>query len=359
MRKYYLDNLRCLTVALVVVYHVIYMFCGVIDFAVIGPFRDSQPQDGLLYLLYPWFMQLLFLVAGMSSRYSLEKRSVREFVRSRTQKLLVPSTLGVLVFGWMQGWISMSMANAFASIPAEAPGAVRFLIMTLSGTGVLWFAQLLWFFSMLLALVRRFESGRLYAACEKLTLPWLVLLVIPVYLSGLVLNNPVVVVYRFGIYGFSFFLGYFVFAHEAVIERLSKAALPLSLAALALGILSLVLHFGADYANAPTVSSVEAVVFGWAACLALLGGMKRWGDREYGLVKYLAPRSYGLYILHYLPLSAAALLLHRAGFSALPSYLLTAAAGFGGALILYEIVSRIPVVRYLVLGRKGARHVSR
>ena len=173
------------------------------------------------------------------------------------------------------------------------------------------------------------------------------------------LNNPVVVVYRFGIYGFSFFLGYFVFAHEAVIERLSKAALPLSLAALALGILYLVLHFGDDYANAPTVSSVEAVVFGWAACLALLGGMKRWGDREYGLVKYLAPRSYGLYILHYLPLSAAALLLHRAGFSALPSYLLTAAAGFGGALILYEIVSRIPVVRYLVLGRKGARHVSR
>jgi fucose 4-O-acetylase-like acetyltransferase len=99
MRKYYLDNIRWITIVLVVIYHVIYMFNGVQTYGVIGPFEDVQYQDSLLYLLYPWFMLLLFVVSGMSSRYYLEKHTEKEFIRSRTRKLLVPGTIGVIVFG--------------------------------------------------------------------------------------------------------------------------------------------------------------------------------------------------------------------------------------------------------------------
>jgi acyltransferase family len=38
-------------------------------------------------------MVLLFVVAGMSARYSLQKRSNKEFLKERVTKLLVPSTL--------------------------------------------------------------------------------------------------------------------------------------------------------------------------------------------------------------------------------------------------------------------------
>ena len=41
MRKVYLDNIRWITVVLVVVYHVIYMYNGVETAGVIGPFADS------------------------------------------------------------------------------------------------------------------------------------------------------------------------------------------------------------------------------------------------------------------------------------------------------------------------------
>ena len=44
-RKLYLDNIRWVTVVLVVIYHVIYMFNGVQPFGVIGPFRANQLQD--------------------------------------------------------------------------------------------------------------------------------------------------------------------------------------------------------------------------------------------------------------------------------------------------------------------------
>ena len=55
-RKLYLDNIRWMTVVLVVIYHVVYMFNGVQPFGVIGPFREHQLQDCFQYLVYPWFM---------------------------------------------------------------------------------------------------------------------------------------------------------------------------------------------------------------------------------------------------------------------------------------------------------------
>ena len=102
MRKLYIDNIRWITVVLVVLYHVIYMFNGIETFGVIGPFSDVQYQDAFQYIVYPWFMLLLFVISGMSARYELEHRSEKEFIKKRTGKLLVPSTLGLLVFWWIR-----------------------------------------------------------------------------------------------------------------------------------------------------------------------------------------------------------------------------------------------------------------
>ena len=42
------------------------------------------------------------------------------------------------------------------------------------------------------------------------------------YLSAQILNTPIIVVYRFGIYGYAFLLGYFVFCHESNIKHLES-----------------------------------------------------------------------------------------------------------------------------------------
>ena len=103
MRRHYLDNIRWITIICVVIYHVIYMFNGEATAGVIGPFKDVQYQDAIQYILYPWMMILLFIVAGMCSRYYLENHSIKEFIKLRTTKLLVPSTIGLFVFGWIAG----------------------------------------------------------------------------------------------------------------------------------------------------------------------------------------------------------------------------------------------------------------
>ena len=66
------------------------------------------------------------------------------------------------------------------------------------------------------------EKDRLYAFGEKAALPVLFLLVIPVWGAAQILNTPVICVYRFGIYGICFLLGYYVFSHEKVTDRLAR-----------------------------------------------------------------------------------------------------------------------------------------
>lgn len=252
MRKYYLDNIRWCTVVLVVIYHVIYMYNAEGILGGVGKITNLPVQyyDLYQYIVYPWFMPILFVVSGICSRIYLERHTEKEFIRSRTLKLLVPSTIGLFAFQFIQGYISMSISNAF-EIMAEVPGFIKYLIMAISGIGVLWYIQILWIFSMMLVLIRKIEKGRLYSVCVTVTVPILILLVLPLWGAAQILNTPVIVVYRFGFYGLQFLLGYFVFSHDEVIERLKKMFIPMMVAASALCVFFCIRYFGENFADAP------------------------------------------------------------------------------------------------------------
>lgn len=170
MRKTYIDNIRWMVVVIVVIYHVFYMFNGEVTAGVIGPFKPVQYQDSFQYFVYPWFMLLLFVISGMSARFCLNGHSEKEFLKNRTVKLLVPSTIGLFVFWWIVGYYNTMIAGAYESMSA-VPGPILFVIMAVSGTGPLWYIQLLWVFSVLLLLIRKIEKDRLYGLCEKANLP--------------------------------------------------------------------------------------------------------------------------------------------------------------------------------------------
>ena len=175
-RKYFVDNIRWVTVILVLIYHVFYMYNAEGISGGLQKITNLKVQyyDIYMYFVYPWFMPVLFLVAGMSSRFYLDSHTNKEFIRSRTTKLLVPSTIGLLFFQFIQGYVSMSLGNAFDSLK-EVPGVIKFFIMVLSGQGVLWFALLLWVYSLLLILVRKIEKGKLLETGAKTPI-WMIIL---------------------------------------------------------------------------------------------------------------------------------------------------------------------------------------
>ena len=188
MRKNWIDNLRWVTVLLVLLYHVIYFYNNKGVFGGIGGFGDGpQYQDTLMYILYPWFMPLLFLLAGISARYSLEKKTTKEWLKSRTRKLLVPATIGLLVFQWMTGYFNTHVAGV--DVLANIPQPAKFFMWAFSGIGPLWFIHDLWLFSVILLLIRTFDTkDSIYKWCGKIGNVWIILLGILFWLGEQTLN---------------------------------------------------------------------------------------------------------------------------------------------------------------------------
>ncbi|MBQ0064182.1 MAG: acyltransferase [Firmicutes bacterium] len=356
MRKLYLDNIRWMTVVIVVIYHVIYMFNGVQPFGVIGPFQPVQFQDAFQYLVYPWFMALLFVISGMSTKYYLDNHSTKQFIKDKTRKLLVPSTIGLFVFQWILGYYNMLIGGGWLDM-ANIPKPVLYLIMSVSGIGVLWYIQLLWIFSMLLIGIRKIEKNRLLNQGKNTPVWMIVLFMVLVYGFAQILNTPIVTVYRFGIYGFCYFVGYFCFSHDEVMDRLEKYYVYFDVVAIVLGISYTVCYFGENYAIEPVINNVLACFYCWFAILGILTTMKKYGNVQNKFTIWMGKKSWGLYIFHYLPLAVSAYYLHiyAPQMNATLVYLLVALCSFAGAYGLNEIISRIPVLRWCVLGLRGEK----
>lgn len=352
MRKSYLDNIRWITVVLVVIYHVVYMYNAEGILGVVGPITDVRPQyvDIYMYVVYPWFMSILFIVSGMCARYSLNTRSEKEFIRSRTRRYLVPSTIGLAAFQFIQGYVNMAIGGAFETM-GHVPKAALFGIMMLSGTGALWYIQVLWLFSMILIPVRRIEKDRLWKAGGKINMPVLVAMSAACWACAQILNTPIIAVYRFGLYAFMFFLGYYVFSHDGVIELLKKWFLPLLIAACVLGTAFCIVYFGENYAIEPVNRTPLFTSYCWFMCLAVLSGMAKYGDFENSFARWMGSRSFGLYVFHYLGISIFALYVAKKRIMpAIPAYLLTLICGFLAGYLLYAVIARIPFFRWAVLG---------
>lgn len=353
MRRKYLDNIRWVTILIVIIYHVIYMFNGVTTYGVIGPFSEDQPQDIFLYIVYPWFMFLLFVVSGMAARFELDHKGESGFIRNRTRKYLVPSTIGLFVFWWILGYYNMLIGGAFESM-GTVPKPVLYLIMCISGIGPLWYIQMLWLFSLILIWIRIIEKDRVYNLAAKTNVFIIVLLGIAVYGAAQVLNTPIVVVYRFGIYGLGFLLGYFIFSHEEVMEKLEKYWMLFGLLALAFCILFLVFNLGKPYPEHEVLDTFLCNMYAWFGTLGLLAFMKKWGDFHNGFSDWMCRKSWGLYVFHYLGIAISSwyIKMYLPQMPVFFVYLLVLVSGIAGALLLYEIISRIPVLRWCVLGIK-------
>ncbi len=353
MRKYYLDNIRWATILLVMAYHVFYAYNAVGVLGGVGGFANIQYQDAFLYFVYPWFMVLLFVVAGISARYALKKYPGKVFIGKRTWKLLAPSTLGLLAYQWIVGYFNIKIGGGLEYIPAF----LVYPISALSGTGPLWFAQVLWLYSLLIVLIKRMDQeDRLWKLGEKCNIFILLLLVLPLWGGAQILNMPVITTYRFGIYLAAFLLGYFVFSHDTVQETLKKYGLPLLLIAIAVGVAYTAHYFGQNYTEDHVLKSFFTNAYAWLMVLGVLGVAKKYCDRQSGFSAYMTKISFGLYVLHYTFIAIPCYYLKAK--TALPAWAVYTAAlliVFVCTPLWYEVISRIPVIRCLVLGIRKKR----
>ena len=364
MRKYWIDNLRWVTVLLVLLYHVIYFYNNKGVFGGVGGFGEGpQYQDILMYILYPWFMPMLFLLAGISARYSLEKHSAKDWIKSRTRKLLVPSTIGLFVFHWMTGFFNTHVGGT--DVLADVPQPIKFFVWSVSGTGPLWFVQVLWLICLILLLIRLFDSkNKFWNWCGKANIVVIILLGVFFWLGEhtLIMNprpetaDGLYNLYKPFFYLIPFLLGYFVFSHDEVQEWLGKAWLPLMICAVISGTVLTVLTFGENNTTPEYLSSPLNCLYGWLMTLAMMAWFKSRFDKTGRFASYMTRSSYGIYVLHYLVVASLGYMLKI--YTTLPPvviYLIMVVAVFTLTPLLYEILHRIPFIRWCLFGEKKAK----
>ena len=348
MRKHFLDNIRWATVILVLVYHVFYMYNSVGVFGGIGGFQKVQYQDAFLCFVYPWFMALLFLIAGISSRYALQNHTHKEFIKDKTAKLLVPSTLGLFVYHFAAGYLNIKFGGGLESIPSF----LVYPISVVSGTGPLWFIQMLYLFSLLLVLICKIDSkDKLYQLGGKCNIMIAILLLLPVFGAAQILNAPVITTYRFGIYFLVYLLGYFVFSHDEIQAMLGKYHIALLLVAVVMGVSYTIYYFGTNYADTAILRNIYTNIYLWFAILAILGCGKAWFDKTSKFATYMTKSSFGIYIVHYLPVMLLCYFLKT--YATVPVVFIYILAIIGVLIIspaVYELLKRIPIIRYLMFG---------
>lgn len=390
-RKHFLDNIRWTTVLLVLLYHVVYFYNNKGVFGGIGGWVDdpkAQPQDVVMYLLYPWFMMLLFLVAGISSRYALQKSSLfcgcshtvattKQWFKKRTRQLLVPSTIGLFVFHWMVGYFNTQVAGA--DVLAHVPQPVKFFLWGVSGIGPLWFIQELWVFSLLLIIIIAIERDRLYNAVGRLlqaSRGWSRLCRMALLLVGGFLliwagaqgsiPNPdpnsaqgLWNLYRPAAYLVPFLMGYYLFARDSVQRYLSHYAGWLLAMALVAGVALTCATWGETNTAPLYLMHWSTNLFAWLAILAMLACFKAWADRTSPFATYMTRSSYGIYIVHYLVVASLGYMLKMyTGLPPVADYIILLVAVFALSPAIYELLRRIPFVRWAVFGIKKQSHFT-
>jgi glucans biosynthesis protein C len=235
-RIYYIDWLRVLAILMVFLFHSTHIF----DFTgwQIKNAEQSLVVTIILIVLSLWGMPFFFLVAGASSWFALERRSSKQYVSERFNRLLIPFIIGALLFSpiqyylsWLNkvqlGTLSVSFQEFLRSeLPPFNPLLLRFPGWSprwMAAGFHLWFIGFLFFFAIFtLPLFRwlRGEAGMRFVArlgrlCEHRGA--ILVLVIPLIAIQLVLRPYFTwehdwhdFIFRMGF----FILGYLLFTDE-------------------------------------------------------------------------------------------------------------------------------------------------
>ena len=115
----------------------------------------------------------------------------------------------------------------------------------------------------------------------------------------------------------------------------------------------IVTTFGQDNTSPQYLGSPLNCLYGWLMCLAMIAWFRTRFDRTSAFAGYMTRSSFGIYIVHYLVIASLGYMMKV--YTDLPPvamYLILGVAVFTLSPLIYEIIRRIPVIRWCVLGEK-------
>lgn len=296
MRKHYIDNLRNMTILLLFPVHTFMIWNDFGSGFYIWQ-KESRLLSTLIVLVNPWFMPLLFVLAGISARYALKKRTYKEFVMQRVRKLLIPFVAGTILLNPL---LTLYARKFFYNYKGSITDNLRYFfthITDLSGydgaftPGHLWFILFLFIIAMVSLLIFLLISyEKISAVVERIPAWGILCLFIPVWLMYYLGN--------FGGYSIGknlalYLIGYYVLSNDSVMALLEKNIKWLAGLCMAGTIALVILYYQFAYYGDLLVNFI-----GWNTIVVLLVFGKKYLDRHARFTEYFNRTSYLIYILH-------------------------------------------------------------
>ena len=357
-RRLDLDWIRVTAFGLLILYHVGLVY-GPYDWHIQSVHTFGWMAEGVL-VTNPWRLTLLFLVSGAALRFMTLRRTAKQVARARAERLIPPLIFGVLILVPIQSWIEAMDKGGWST------GFLAWWWHEFSPSGLingvptnhLWFVVYIAAYSAVAVWLMRHPERleRMEAALAHHLRGWRVLAVPVVYLIVIrVLLFPI-----FGItnkltwdfYNHFLSLGAFLFGFLMVrreglwrdLERYRWIGVGAAVVALPIMMMQTAHPGGGAFLGVP-----RAVVFGidqWAVISAVLGFGSLYLRRADGpVLRYLTDAVFTCYLAHQTILVAAVWLIRPFNLPVGAEVAALIVATFGGSLLIYEVVRRVPLIR--------------
>ena len=349
MRKRYIDELRWMDVLLLIPYHAAmawncwnepnYVFFG-----------SSRALSSIVVFLSPYFMPLLFLLAGMSTKYSLTRRTGRQYITERVKRLLVPLVFGVLVFmpamtyladrrsgGWEGGFFDHY--RIFFTRFTDLTGADGGFSL-----GQFWFLLYLFVISLIALGVITLQKRSLPQLRCRLPFRGVCLLGLPLPLLSEVLSGGGKSLAE---YTYLFLLGYYVFSEDEVMDKAERFAPLTAAVGLAAGAVNVYLFIWQG--GHPGLNTAAKYLCEWAMLLGLPGLCKRHPCPSAAVSDYMSRRSFPFFGFHFVWLVLFQYALAGPlGDSTVLLFLIPVLLAYSASFTCCEVCLRLPWLSFLM-----------
>ncbi len=350
-RRYDIDWIRDITVLSVIFFHSLIIFFT--RESAIMYVRSGDDVEFCIIverIMSRYMMPLLFLLAGLSVRFSLRSRSVREFISNRVKKLLLPFVIGSVtlnpivsyLYGRSQGR-TISFAEHWIKFVTSISEDFNSLT-TGYGPMHLWFILYLFIFSLIcLPLFLKFQNQKMKENLSPMITRLVLLISVIPYMLIFKIDimdemNPVAYLYLF-------IWGYFVLADEEIRKSLKRDKW-------IYGILSVFMMIGCVYTCYTDLNLLSdmmlciLMICVRASRMIIPFAIIAFCDNEHinrktKVLTYLNRANYPIYIYHMLLLTTVGYLILDTGFSVWIKFILINVITYALAFGIYECYYRI------------------
>jgi len=333
-----------------------YKFSGN-GFYVKGP--DNMGLSIAIDVIWPWFMPVLFTLAGMSSAWALAKRTPAEYIRERFSKLFIPFVFGLLlIMPIIAYFTAVFNENYSGTFPAHCLVFFTRFSRDLSGyngefgIGHLWYILYLFIISLAaLPVMVLYNRSTKKINGKGINLAVLLALFVIPFIGQCIPILPGKSIFE---YLFFFIIGFMVLSQDCIIEKLKKHRFLLSGIFLMLMILNTV-YLSIYYSNRNMITDHRVLIhffvifetefYAYCGILALIGLSGTYLDVKNRYTDYFSKSSFGVYLFHLLWIVITAYFVLVRVHSILLQIVIVLAGSVILTLITYEIVRRIPIVK--------------